>query len=34
MGAGFGGRELQEGGDMCMHTADSLHYTAEVSTTL
>ena len=29
-----GGREAQQGEDVCMHTADSLHYTAEMNTTL
>ena len=29
-----GGREVQEGGDICIHTADSLHCTAETNTTL
>ena len=28
------GREVQEGGDICIHTADSLCYTAETNTTL
>ena len=26
---GWGGREVQEGGDICIHTADSLCCTAE-----
>ena len=29
-----GGREAQEGGDICIHIADSLCYTAEAKTTL
>ena len=29
-----GGREVQEGGDICIHIADSLHCTAETNTTL
>ena len=28
------GREVREGGDMCIHIADSLHCTAETNTTL
>ena len=28
------GREVREGGDMCVHIADSLHCTAETNTTL
>ena len=31
---GGGGREVQEGGDICIHIADSLHCTAETNTTL
>ena len=31
---GEGGRELQEGGDICLHIADSLCFTAETNTTL
>ena len=31
---GGDGREVQEGGDICIHIADSLHYTAETNTTL
>ena len=31
---GGGGREVQEGGDIYIHIADSLHYTAETNTTL
>ena len=27
-------REIQEGGDICLHIADSLHSTAETNTTL
>ena len=27
-----GGREVPEGGDICIHTADSLHCTAETNT--
>ena len=27
------GRENREGGEMCIHIADSLHYTAETNTT-
>ena len=34
MGGRRGGREVQERGDICMHTADSLHCTAETNTTL
>ena len=33
MGGGCG-REVQEGGDICIHIADSLCYTAETNTTL
>ena len=29
-----GGREVEEGGDICIHIADSLHCTAEPKTTL
>ena len=29
-----GGREVQEGGDIGIHIADSLHCTAEANTTL
>ena len=29
-----GGKEVQEGGDICVHTADSLCCTAEINTTL
>ena len=29
-----GGREVQEGGDICIHIADSLRCTAETDTTL
>ena len=29
-----GGREAQEGGDKCIHIADSLYWTAEINTTL
>ena len=29
-----GGREVHEGGDVCVHTADSLHYTIETNATL
>ena len=29
-----GGREVQEGGDICIHTADSLCRTVEINTTL
>ena len=25
------GQEVQEGGDICIHTADSLHYIAEAT---
>ena len=28
------GREVQEGGDICVHIADSLHCTAETNRTL
>ena len=31
---GGGRREVQGGGDKCIHNADSLHCTAETSTTL
>ena len=31
---GEGGSEVQEGGDICMHIAGSLHCTAETNTTL
>ena len=31
---GEGGREAQEGGDICLHIADSLCFTAETNTTL
>ena len=31
---GGGRREVQEGGDKCIHSADSLHCTAETNTTL
>ena len=34
LGRGAGAREVQEGGGMCIHGADSLHYTAETNTTL
>ena len=30
---GEGGREAQEGGDKCIHIADSLCYTEETNTT-
>ena len=30
---GSGGREVQEGGDICILIADSLHCTAETNTT-
>ena len=33
MGEG-GWREAQEGDDICIHIADSFHYTAESNTTL
>ena len=29
-----GGREMQEGGDMCIRMADSLRYAAEANTPL
>ena len=29
-----GGKEVQEGGDIGIHIADSLHFTAETNTTL
>ena len=29
---GEGGMEVQEGGDICIHVADSLHCTAETNT--
>ena len=28
------GREIQEGENVCLHTADSLSFTAEINTTL
>ena len=31
---GGGGREAHERGDICIHTADSLHCTADTNTTL
>ena len=31
---GWDGRETEEGGDMCIHTANSLHCTAETNTIL
>ena len=31
---GRGRGEVREGGDVCIHTADSLHCTAETNTTL
>ena len=31
---GWDGREFQEGGDICIHIADSLHCTAETNSTL
>ena len=31
---GLGMREAHEGGDICIHIADSLCYTAEANTTL
>ena len=34
MGLGRGGREVQEGGDICIHIADSLCCTAESSAVL
>ena len=34
VGMGWGRREDQEGGDTCIHIADSLHCTAETNTTL
>ena len=30
----WGGREVKEGGDRCIHIADSLHCIAETNTTL
>ena len=33
-GGGGGGRDVQEGGDICTHLADSLCCTAETNTTL
>ena len=33
-GEGWAGREVQEGGDICIHIGDSLHCTAETNTTL
>ena len=32
-GVGCGGREAEEGGDICMHIADSSSCTAETNTT-
>ena len=34
MPGGWGGREVQEGGDMCIHMADSLRCTTEANTAL
>ena len=34
MGGVGGGREAQEGGDICTHIAESLHCRAEINTTL
>ena len=34
VGWGRGGREAQEGGDICIHIADSYCCTAETNTTL
>ena len=34
MGVGWSGKEVQEGGDICIHIADSLCCTAETNTTL
>ena len=31
-GVGEAGREVEEGGDVCIHIADSLHCTAETNT--
>ena len=31
-GTGWGGREAHEGGDICIHTADSLDCTAKTNT--
>ena len=31
---GEGGRDFQEGGDICKHVAESFHFTAEANTTL
>ena len=31
---GTGGKEVPEGGDICLHITDSLHCTAETNTTL
>ena len=33
-GLGAGGREAQEGGDACIHTADSHCHTTEMNRTL
>ena len=33
-GMGVGGREVQEGGDICIHVADSFPCTAETNTAL
>ena len=34
MGLAWDGREFQEGGDTCIHMADSFSHTAEANTTL
>ena len=31
---GMGGREVQEGGDICINIDDTFHCTAEINTTL
>ena len=33
-GMGCSGREVQEGGDLCIHIPDSLYYTAKTNTIL
>ena len=33
-GGGDGGKEVQEGGNICIHTDKSLHFTTETNTAL
>ena len=33
-GMGGGGREIQDGGNICIYIADSFHCTVEINTTL